>query len=182
MLGIDRPVLLDWAGFQGLIDYRPLRSAHDLDARLRELGVTHVVWLAEGPPAPSKQADVLFHALVQPLEAETRSFGPLRVAPLGPSGPPASPPLEVVVFGVPGYADGLYPVESLTALEYMPPELRDFAKPATPARRWSDAAALAEQADAVVLGRSRAAAEGALPEGLHAVARFGRHTVYLREK
>jgi hypothetical protein len=159
MLGIDRPVLLDWAGFQGLIDYRPLQSAHDLDARLRELGVTHVVWVAE-----------------------TRSFGPLRVAPLGSSPPPVTPPLEVVVVGVPGYADGLYAVQRLSTLERLPPELRDFAEPTKPAQRWSDAAALAREADAVVLGRRAAASERALPEGLDPVARFGAYTLYLRHQ
>jgi hypothetical protein len=187
MLGIDRPVLLDWAGFQGLIDYRPFQSAHDLDqsahdldARLRELGVTHVVWVPDGPPAPSKQADVLFHALIALHEKETRSFGPLRVAPLGDDPPPVTPPLEVVVIGAPGYADGLYPVALLSTLERMPPELRDFAEPAKPARRWSDAAALAQEAGAVILGRRAAASERALPEGLYPAARFGPYTLYLR--
>ncbi|HEY2732851.1 MAG TPA: hypothetical protein VGI70_02655, partial [Polyangiales bacterium] len=37
MLGIDRPVLLDWAGYQAVFDYRLYKSPRDLHQRLREL-------------------------------------------------------------------------------------------------------------------------------------------------
>jgi len=176
MLGIDRPVLLDWAGFQGLIDYRPLRSAREVHERLRELGVTHVAWVPGGTPAPSKQADVLFAALLAGREERSRSFGALRLLPLGE--PPApSGPLRVVVFGLRGYANGLYAIEDLATLETLPPELQHFARPAVPAPGWPAALRLAAEADALVLGR--AAGRGP-PAGFREAARWNTHSVHLR--
>ena len=180
MLGIDRPVLLDWAGFQGLIDYRPLRSAREVDQRLRSLGVTHVVCVPGGTPAPTKQADVLFAALVAERADETRSFGALRLLPLGDAGPPPGAPLRVVVFGLPGYMSGLYPVEGLSTLETLPPERMRFARPTVPAPGWPAATRLAERAEALVLGRAALATGVALPEGFREAARYETHAVYLR--
>jgi hypothetical protein len=180
MLGIDRPVLLDWAGFQGLIDYRPLESARELHQRLRELGVTHVAWLPGGTPAPSKQADVLFAALVAGREEESRRFGALRMLPLGGAGPAPSAPLRVLAFGLGGYADGLYPIEALSTLETLPPELQRFARPAVPAPGWPAARRLAERADALVLGRSAFDREAAPPAGFREAARYATHAIHLR--
>jgi hypothetical protein len=179
MLGIDRPVLLDWAGFQGLIDYRALESAHAVDQKLRDLGVTHVAWVPGGTPAPTKQADVLFAALVAPRAGEARSFGALRMLPLGSVPPPPTPPLRVVAFGLRGYANGLYPLGALSTLETLPPELQRFARPTVPAPAWPAAARLAADADALVLGAAARPAGRALP-GFREAASFGTHSVYLR--
>jgi hypothetical protein len=180
-LGIDRSVVLDWAGFQGLIDYRPLRSAREVHARLREIGVTHVAWVPGGTPAPSKQADVLFAALLAGREGDARSFGPLRLLALGDAAPPATPPLRALAFGLAGYANGLYPLERLSTLETLPPELMRFARPDAPARGWPAALRLAADADALVLGPAALAPGRALPEGFREAARFATHAVYLRE-
>jgi hypothetical protein len=179
MLGIDRRVLLDWAGFQGLIDYRPLRSARELQERLRALGVTHLAWLPGGTPAPSKQADVLFASLVAGHEREGRSFGALRLLALDDTSPPPGP-LRVLVFGLPGYANGLYPIEALATLESLPPELQRYALPTVAASGWPEASRLAEGADALVIGRTTRASVGALPPGFREAARFPTHMVHLR--
>jgi hypothetical protein len=180
MLGIDRTVWLDWAGFQGLIDYRPLRTAREVDERLRGLGVTHLAWLPGGTPAPTKQADVLFAALVAGRAEQARAFGPLRLLPLGDAAPPPGAPLRVLAFGLRGYASGLYPIEDLSTLETLPPERLRFARPAQEARGWPAAVRLAEGADALVLGPAALAAERAPPEGFREASRFATHAVYLR--
>ena len=180
MLGIDRPVLLDWAGFQGLIDYRPLRTAREVHDKLRSVGVTHLAWLPDGPPAPTKQADVLFAALVAGREAESRSFGALRLLPLAEP-PPVHEPLSVLVFGVHGYANGLYPIDGLGTLETLPPELLRYAAPELPAPGWPAARRLAERADALVLGPRAFAMGAALPRGFREAARFESHVILLAE-
>ena len=86
-LGIDKPVVLDWVGFQGLFDYRLYKTPRDLYDRLRALGVTHVAWLPVSPTARSKQEEVIFDAFVDAvrprratLRRDERLRGPARAA------------------------------------------------------------------------------------------------------
>src|SRR5262245_3546800 len=180
MLGIDRPVLLDWAGYQGLIDYRPLRTPDELDRRLREIGVTHVVWLPEGVPAPSKQAGVLGASLRAGAGAGARSFEGLRVVALADVTRLATAPLTVLVSGLSRYSDGLYRVEDLSTLESLPPELAHFARPSVPASGPRAFEGLVPRADAVILGGRARALEAGLEDDFRAVSRFETHAVYVR--
>ena len=151
-LGIDRKVVLDWIGFQGLFDYRLYRTPRDLYDRLRAVGVTHVAWLPVSPVARSKQEELIFDAFVDACGGDARHFGAMSVFALPPSPPPETAPYQVLAVGLGGYADGLYPVEALSNCEEMPPQMQHGALPtrtgAPPAGAWS----LLDDATAVFVG------------------------------
>jgi hypothetical protein len=129
-LGIDREVLLDWPGFQGLIDPCASRTPRELFDRYQALGITHVLYQPGLHPSPVKQDDVIFGALRMRYESITRGFGPFRLFQLPSEPPPVEPPYRVLVSGIGGYQDGVYRVEDLSTLEGLPPELQRHASPA----------------------------------------------------
>jgi hypothetical protein len=154
-LGIERDVALDWAGQQGLISYDSVRDPASLYALYRSLGITHLLWLPGQRPAPSKQEDVLFTDLVSrdPRAVERFSDEALLALPVPADAPVPQAPYFVVSLGLPGYPDGLYPVESMSAQEAMPDRREPFASPAVP---WSsdeaEQVALLLRANAVCVG------------------------------
>lgn len=148
MLGIDRRVLLDWSGFQGLYDYRSFRSVGELYARLRETGVTHVVWIPGERTSRTQQEEVIFGAFVDRYGASARAFEQLRVIALPPTPPPVEAPYQVLALGMWAYADGLYPVETLSTYEGIPRALQHYAAPARPT---TDQVALIDEARAVLI-------------------------------
>jgi hypothetical protein len=158
-LGIDKPVVLDWVGFQGLFDYRLYKTPRDLYDRLRALGVTHVAWLPVSPTARSKQEEVIFDAFVDAFGHDARRFGAMSVFAVPAAPPPPVAPYRILVAGLGGYADGLYPIEALSTYEELPPELQRTAPPSKtsvpPANVWS----LLDEANVVFFGRD------ALPDG-----------------
>jgi hypothetical protein len=83
MLGIDRRVLLDAEGFQGLIDYRSFTTPRDMYERLRAVGVTHVAWRGSEAGA-SLQADVIYHLFTAFYAGKPRKFGSLGACPHAP--------------------------------------------------------------------------------------------------
>jgi hypothetical protein len=153
-LGIDREVILDWSGYQGVIDYREFRAPSDLVRRLNELGITHVVFSPGSHPSDLKQEDVIFNAFADRYGRTARSFGGMKVFPVPPA-PQPDKPLQVVTIGMGPYADGLYPVEALSTVEPIPPEYLHWA---APSRTAPSPAALLPEADAVLV------ASGATPD------------------
>jgi hypothetical protein len=150
MLGIDRPVLLDLIGFQGIFNYDTFRNASDYERRLRELGVTHAVW-ASPRNAASKHEAVIFESFVARHAKTTNVFGGLRVTPLNERSASPARTLHVMSYGLSGYSNGLYDVRQLSVCENMPPERQKFSQPK---RRAGDAAstvALLEEADVLLL-------------------------------
>jgi hypothetical protein len=123
-LGIDRPILHDWLGFQSLIDPRTFRTARDLCLRLRELGVTHVVYEPNHAPAVTRQGEAVFAVFAASRRDAGRSFGGLRVFPMPAEPPPAEPDYQVLLIGMSGQADGLYAVADLGTLEELPDQFR----------------------------------------------------------
>jgi hypothetical protein len=166
MLGIDRPVVLDWIGFQGLFDYRLYRTPRDLYDRLRAVGVTHVVWSSSSPPARSKQEELIFDAFVDDYAREPRRFGAMNVIALRPTPPPPVEPYRVLVAGLSGYADGLYPIDALSTCEELPPRLQRYAPPAKAAAPPETVWSLLDDATAVFFGHD-AAADGPTTERLN---------------
>ena len=158
-LGIDKPVVLDWIGFQGQFDYRLYRTPRDLYERLRALGVTHVAWLPVSPTARSKQEEVIFDALVDGYAQAARHFGAMSVVALPPTPPPPIAPYRILVAGLGRYADGLYPIEALSTCEELPPDKQHYAAPSRtsvpPHNVWS----LLDDANVVFFGHD------ALPDG-----------------
>jgi hypothetical protein len=172
MLGIERPVLLDWVGFQGLFDYRLYKTPRDLYDRLREVGVTHVAWVPKSPPARSKQEELIFDAFVDTSGQSAQQFGPLSIFAMPPTPPPV-PAYRVLAVGLGGYENGLYPVEALSTCEELPPHLQHHAAPsrtsASPDEIWT----LLDDANAVFVGSA------ARPDGV-TVDRLNREFRQLR--
>ncbi|HEY2901643.1 MAG TPA: hypothetical protein VGL59_13760, partial [Polyangia bacterium] len=118
-LGLDRETLSDQAGFQGLIDYHPLRSAREAFDRFRSLGVTHVLWIDSAPWQYPLQRDIVFTALIKPLPFTTHGRYKLAALPAIP--PPATPPYRVLRLGVPPLPDGIYAIDDMSRCELRPP-------------------------------------------------------------
>ena len=152
-LGIEREVLMDWAGQQGLFSYEPLRDARGVHEMWRSQGTTHVLYLP-GREAPSKQEDVLFHDYLSHYTKTHKRFGGYDVVEIPAEAPPAlDHPYHVLAVGLSGYKDGLYPIEALNTHEAVPRHLLHWAPPSTPWPRDPAAAtALVDQAEAVLLG------------------------------
>jgi len=112
-LGINRRVYLDWAGFQGLIDYRSLHSVAELDARFRSLGITHFARPMGIGAAPSKQEDILLSLFLSQYATAAGTFGGLELFAMPATPVPATASAPVIVLGVPGYPDGAYAIDKL---------------------------------------------------------------------
>jgi hypothetical protein len=176
-LGIDRPIVLDWSGYQGLIDYRQFRSPADLAQRLTELGITHVIHFPGSHPSDSKQEEVVFDTFADRYGRMARQFGGMRVFPV-PSLAPEKP-MRVVTIGLGPYADGLYPIESLSTVETLPPQYLHWAGPS---RTAASPAELLPDADAVLIGSS-APLDGPTNQALlafHQVAGYGGFRLLVR--
>ena len=90
---------------------------------------------------------------------DARRFGAMSVIAVPPAPPPPVDPYRILVAGLGGYADGLYPIDALSTCEELPPRLQHSASPAKtsvpPANVWS----LLDDANVVFFGRD------ALPDG-----------------
>jgi hypothetical protein len=150
-LGIEHPVILDWVGYQGVIDYRRFRTPGDLYARLKQLGVTHVVKGSNPHAADYRQEEVIFDAFVDLYGRSPQQFGSLSMFPMPPQPPQPAAPYQVLAIGLPGYKDGLYPVESLSTCEQLPPEYQHRAEPL---RTGPSFATLARDAQAALVGQN----------------------------
>ncbi len=181
-LGIDRELVLDWAGFQGLISYAQIKSARELYDHYKKLGITHVLYYPGERPAASQQEDVVFNALVGHLGPPVSTSGGFRLLKLPPTPPPKEQGYTVAVVGAYGYGYGLFAVEKLSTIEYLAPNLRKHARP--------DAPLPAERADlelagidAMIVGPGGQLSPGQ-SEFLHkrftaAVQYSGQHAIYL---
>jgi hypothetical protein len=152
-LGINRQVLLDWAGFQGIIDYRRFRTPRELHDFLKQIGVTHVVREAGQRAGSTKQEDVLLAIYLSRYATPVGNFGGLEVFALPADPPRVEPHLRVVALGVAGYRDGVYRIDQLGAQEGLldvPPSypLPEVPWPAEP-ERWPG---LLDQGSAVLVG------------------------------
>ncbi len=183
-LGIDRRLVLDWAGFQGLISYSKIRSARELFEMYRRLGLTHILYVPGERPAASIQEEVVFQSLVAQLPAPVSTAGGFRLHRLPSQAPPAERPYRVLTLGLYGYGSGVFPVESLATNEYINPAKRHYARPAQDAP--SNAEALEALAvDAVVVGARtslNADQTAFLRRHFTSVVQYsGQQTIYLRK-
>jgi hypothetical protein len=151
-LGINRPILHDGFGFQSLIDPRTLRTARALYLRLREVGVTHIVYEPHGSAAVTRQGEVVFDAFAARYQGSGRSFGGMRVFAMPSAPPPEEPDYEVLVVRIHEQDDGLYDVADLGTVEDLPREMRARKPPKVP---FSEANALALLSRARVVLRGR---------------------------
>ena len=115
-LGLDRRVLHDTGGFQGLIDQRPLHTARALYDRYRELGITHLVWNWQEHSA-SAQEHIVFAIFVSLDAVRMGTFGANELAAMPPTAPPVERPYRTLVLGISPYADGVYTVDQLNMFD-----------------------------------------------------------------
>jgi hypothetical protein len=173
-LGIDRPVLHDGFGFQSLIDPRTFRTMRDFYLRLRELGVTHIVYEPRVSAAVTRQGQVVFDVFAARYQGGGRSFGSMRVFAMPEVPPPEEPAYEVLVANLPEQRDGLYDVSDLGVVEDLPRHLRERRPPKEPLTE-ANALALLTRARAVLYGRDAKLPAAASDE---LAARFERHATY----
>jgi hypothetical protein len=180
-LGLDREVISDEIGFQGLIDYARLRTPREAYDRFRAIGVTHLAWTEASEPGLHMQRDIIFNALVRPQPAVT--YGPYVMVQMPATPPAATPPYRVLVLGgVAGHPDGIYPIDVLSQCEFRPPGCAPPA-PALAVDASTLPQALDGSVDAVVAppryGFTRPAAL-ALNQRFRLVRPGGRYDLFLR--
>jgi hypothetical protein len=127
-LGIDHQVYLDGVGYQGLITYDPLHTPAELYAYYRKLGITHLLYEPEGFRAPTKQQEALWNAFIRDAPVLGR-FGQYKLLEMPKTSPPRQVSWRVASFGLPGYANGIYPITAMNTDEYLPGELQHYARP-----------------------------------------------------
>lgn len=152
-LGIDREVLFDWDGAQGLFHHAGLSSPVEIWQSFKDQGVTHILSLPGNIPASTRGEDVLFAMLLESA-GQGKFMGHFNVHAL-PSNPPRDPsPVDVLTIGMWGYGDGLYPVSALNVHEGLALRWQQWPYPeeTLPADDEGRLALLAK-ASAVFLGR-----------------------------
>jgi hypothetical protein len=115
-LGIDREVLFDWAGSQGLFNHVGFSSPIQIWQSFKDQGVTHIVSLPGSVPASTRGEDVLFAMLLEHA-GQGKIIGQFRVDALPAKPPRDRSPIDVLTLGMWGYGDGLYPVSALDVHE-----------------------------------------------------------------
>jgi len=118
-LGLDRRVLHDTGGFQGLIDQRPLHTPRALYDRYREIGITHLVWNWQENSA-SLQEQIVFTIFVSLDAVRMGTFGGEELAAMPQNPPPVERPYRTLVLGLPPYEDGVYTVDQLNMYDNWP--------------------------------------------------------------
>jgi hypothetical protein len=135
-LGIEREIVLDWAGFQGLIDYRGLHTPRELYDYYRSLHITHLLVEGDMPRADSKAEEVLWQAFITRHAVSAGQFGGHRLFRMPALPPPVEPSYRVAIVGVEPDVDGIYPIERLASLDCLPHPRRSHKALET----WSDEA------------------------------------------
>ncbi len=149
-LGLDRPIIFDAPGMQGLVYYDDLAGPNALYRHYRELGVTHLAWLGNARSEHSKQGEILFATFVARYAKNRRAFGHIQLAEMPNEAPPPDQPLRAVVLGT-SYESGLYDVAQLTVQERVQADRREpFPKPLERAKNNAALADLLDKADALI--------------------------------
>lgn len=152
-LGMNRDFLFDMPGQQGRISYDGVTDPRGLHLIWRALGVTHLVHRPGFRPAQSKQEDVLVADFIERGARSRQTFGTMELVELPDEPPPVNAPYLVLAIALTDYANGLYPIESMTTNELLDAELQRFPEPVA---RWLGkpevALPLLARASAVVIG------------------------------
>jgi hypothetical protein len=151
-LGVNRKVLQDLPGFQGLISYRHVRTARELVELYRSFGITHIVQEPGTWPTWTRQEEVVIAAFRARHAHTAFSEGEYEVIELPAELPPVEAPYRVQTIGMPGYADGVYAVETLNVYEPMPGPMKQYPAPSIAAPEGSPQSLTAlETVDAVLV-------------------------------
>jgi hypothetical protein len=186
-LGVNRTVLQDLPGFQGLISYRDVKTLRQLCQLYQSLGITHIVHQRGVWPAYSKQEEVVFAALLTRHPESALRVGEYEVIEVPSELPADELPYRVLSLGMSGYGDGVYPVETMGTYDPLPDRLKSYAAPATPATAESAGSSdVIDHVDAVLVGTSTTLPvplQAALQSQFLRVLSFsGRFSVYVRQR
>lgn len=155
-LGINREIILDWTGHQGLVSYAHVSTVRDLVQYYHSLGVTHVLYVPGEWPAPSRKEEVLFDGFTRNYATDVRTFAPYRLLAVPAQPPPKRSPMTVATLGMPGYSDGLYSVDQMDVNENIPVQLRVYPPPKQIATTNAEREVVLRAADAALVGAGRA--------------------------
>ena len=160
-LGSGVRTVMDARGAQAAIDYAGLASPRAVWERLRSLGVTKLTWKpgASGPEARLSD-ELVFLAFVAHV-SEAQPFGPLLLARL-PETPPPARAVQVAVAGCD--RSGSVELEAVDALSSGPLQF----------------APLVDEADVWLVERGCPGGSRALPRGFRAAGAFGRFEIKTR--
>ena len=156
-LGIDRDIVLDWIGYQAYITYDHVHTPRELYDYYRARGITHLLHMAGVRPAGTRQEEVLWDAFIQRYARSIGSYGGYKLLAMPDKPPPVTAPYRVAVIDLPGYSDGIYPIERLNTNEYLASQLRHYQTPESPLPGEKDKEAreaLFRSVDAVMTGPS----------------------------
>jgi len=181
-LGIDRDLLQDVAGFQGLITYHRVRSPRELFDYYRSLGITHLV-RTQVMWDSSRQEQIIYDLFLSRYAAFVGNFGGILVHAMPGVPPPTESPYRVLCLGMDGYADGLYPIEALNVNEHLPSNLRHYPAPERPVEG-GDAWELLRAADAALIRGHSANGDVAslLASAFASIPTHGDAVVYARRR
>jgi hypothetical protein len=182
-LGINRRILVDFAGWQSLIDYRPMKTARDVYDRFTTLGVTHLIVAPGTTPADSKQEDAMFDTFVALYAKRLPDAGGFAVFEMPQVAPPMQQPYTVFTLGLVGYPDGIYDVADLERNEWVPPAMQKFGWPRRPLTRLSDAKEMLAATDVAIIASSTPLdpdAEALLQHEFRLAGAHGLFNVYVR--
>ena len=182
-LGMNRRILLDWIGYQGLIDYRAFHTPREVYDRFAELGVTHLIVIPGWHPADSKQEEVVFHTFISFYAKRQADVGGFLIYEMPARPPPAQRPFRVLSIGMGGYTDGVYPIQDLGTIEALPPRFVHFAGPEQPVREAAEIEQMLAGVDAALFSSAYhldAKASDVLQAKFRSVATFGSFSVYGR--
>jgi hypothetical protein len=181
-LGIDRDLTYDITGAQGLISYAGIAGPRELYDYYRSLGFTHLLYPPNSRPPMIRQADILFLDLVHHHGVARGKFADYMLVELPQTPPPVDSGYDVLMLGMDGYRDGLYPVESLSTAQKGSLSHQTFADPLIETA--PDDPKLVEMLQQVravaVRGSVPPSIRSALSRRFMVAARYHRaHTVYL---
>lgn len=160
-LGIDREILLDYPGHQGLFSYDSIRSKRELYDYYKGLGLTHLL-NSFSHVYPTVQGEILFSSLITRGMGAKRRVGSydLYILPKTPPQDLGHPYQVLILENINGYSPGIYPIEALSVVEVLPGDKKRFPTP-TSALSPSNQESLLGQADVVLARKGSPAA--ALP-------------------
>src|SRR5262249_44611649 len=115
-LGIDRDIVRDRPGEQGLIDYGVFRDVRDLYDRFTDAGITHLMFSGR-EPSLSKQADILLTELTMNWMKPPTTVNSFTIYEMPSVAPPPRHPYRVLSLGLDGYGNGLYRLEHMGVYE-----------------------------------------------------------------
>lgn len=156
-LGMNRKVLQDLPGYQGLISYRGVRTARELCELYRSFGITHMAHERGVWPTLTKQEEVVIGVFLARYAKNISHHGEYEVIELPAELPPVEAPYRVLTLGINGYADGVYPVEALNVYDPLPGPMLHYPPPAIPAPEGSpESIAALDTVDVVLAATQRA--------------------------